>query len=78
MTYFYHYKNPDVRIKVTKKMVTWEELKTINLNDVIAGSEPKKEWKYYMRHKLPVNNSEMLREMYNLPEDVVAKLKGSA
>jgi len=71
-----HNKFPDVRIKVTAKTVTWEKNTITNLDEVIAGGEEKRAWKYYMRHSLPVKNAEDLREMYNLPDDVVARLKG--
>jgi hypothetical protein len=78
-TYYYH-TDPkhEVRIKVTAKMVTWEEKRTTNLDAVIAGADPIFDWKFYMRRPLPVNNAEALREMYNLPNDVVSRLKGQA
>ena len=69
--YFYHASKPDVRIKVTKKLVIWECNEYVDFDDVEKG----KAWKYYMRHPLPVTNAETLREMYALPDDVVAKLK---
>jgi hypothetical protein len=48
------------------------------LDEAIDGAEPKLEWKYDMRHKLPFkpDHAERLRTMYNLPDEVVAKLKG--
>jgi hypothetical protein len=75
-SYYYHADKPDVRIKVTAKTVTWERLQTVNLDEAISGAPEQKEWRYYMRHPLPVNNAEILRTMYNLPDEVVAKLKG--
>jgi hypothetical protein len=78
-TYYYHTSQPDVRIKVTKKTVTWERNEFVNFDtwQVAEGKEPEKAWKYYMRHTLPVTNAETLRSMYNLPDDVVARLKGN-
>jgi hypothetical protein len=75
-TYYVHNKFPEVRIKVTKKTVTWEENRIMNHNAVIDGAPEERAWKYKMRHSLPVNNAETLREMYSLPDDVVARLKG--
>ena len=72
-TYYTHTSNPDVRIKVTKKTVTWEHKQIINLDDVINGMEAVTEWRYYMRQPLPFYGAETLRTMYNLPDEVVAK-----
>lgn len=59
------------------ELVTWERIQTVNLDEAIAGAPEQREWRYYMRHSLPVNNAEILRGMYNLPDDVVARLKGN-
>jgi hypothetical protein len=76
-TYYTHKRYPDTRIKVTKKTVTWEKFKLMNVDAVIDGTEDeKREWKFYMRHPLPVSNTKDLQEMYGLPDDVVARLKG--
>ena len=69
-TYFYHTTLPDVRIKVCKKIIVWERLEFVDYDDVEKG----KAWRYHMRHSLPVSNADRLRKMYNLPQEVVAKL----
>ena len=67
-----------MRIYITKKSVTWEEMRTLNLDDVMAGAEPTYGWRYYMRQALPLKpeHAERLRGMYGLPDAAVAHLKG--
>jgi hypothetical protein len=74
-TYFYHKDISDVRIKVTKKLVIWERFAPASF----VQENPPYEWKYNTRHSLPVTaeTAERLRDMYYLPEDVVARLKGN-
>ena len=60
--HFYHTKpHMQARIKVCEKTITWERL------------QPNGEWRYDARRPLPVNNAEMLRDMYALPDDVVVR-----
>jgi hypothetical protein len=66
-TYYTHTTIPVVRIKVTSKLIVIEH-RTIGLDE--------EEWRYYNRIKLPVTleYANRLREMYNLPDDVVRHL----
>ena len=71
-TYYTHVSNPEVRIKVTKKLVTWERLVYVDYDDADKG----KVWKHNMHQRIPFYGAETLRTMYNLPDAVVAQLKG--
>jgi hypothetical protein len=88
-TYYTHPTNPNVRIKVTSKLVIFERFTLVNTLITrqavhIVGTrlaeyseeDAPKEWRYDMRIKLPVNleHANHLRELYNLPDDVARHL----